>query len=120
MRFARFWKLPPPYGRRFPLRKKLSRASKISKISIPTPSRTMIKERVPTGETNHPTVVKAFDRICDAVASKSNVKLGAFARDARDGHAWTRKGASFVALASTLLIAQKFREVIDDLQSADR
>jgi hypothetical protein len=54
------------------------------------------------------------------VASKSNVKLGAFARDARDGHAWTRKGASFVALASTLLIAQKFREVIDDLQSADR
>jgi 4-hydroxy-2-oxoheptanedioate aldolase len=71
------------------------------------------------GETNHPIVVKAFDRICDPVASKPNVKLGAFARDAQDGYAWTRKGASFVALASTLLIAQKFREVVDDLQSAD-
>jgi len=30
----------------------------------------------------------------------------------------TGKGASFVALASTLLIAQKFREVVGDLQSA--
>jgi Xaa-Pro aminopeptidase len=33
----------------------------------------------------------------------------------RDAKAWTAKGASFVALASTLLIAQKFREVIAEL-----
>jgi 4-hydroxy-2-oxoheptanedioate aldolase len=69
------------------------------------------------GESTHPVVVEAFNWICSAVASKPNVKLGAFARDAKDGHAWIGKGASFVALASTLLIAQKFREVIDDLRS---
>lgn len=68
------------------------------------------------GESDHPTVVEAFNRICNAVTSKSNVKLGTFAPDAKDAHAWTAKGASFVALASTLLIAQKFREVITDLQ----
>ena len=50
-----------------------------------------------------------------AVASKPNVKLGSFGRDARDAKAWTAKGASFVALASTLLIAQKFREVVTEL-----
>jgi 2-keto-3-deoxy-L-rhamnonate aldolase RhmA len=71
------------------------------------------------GENDHPVVVEAFNRICRAVASKPNVKLGAFARDAKDAHAWTGKGASFIALASTLLIAQKFREVAADLQIAD-
>ena len=39
----------------------------------------------------------------------------AFGRDARDAKAWTAKGASFVALAATLLIAQKFREVVAEL-----
>jgi 4-hydroxy-2-oxoheptanedioate aldolase len=70
------------------------------------------------GEIDHPTVVEAFDRICRAVATKPNVKLGSFARDAQEARAWNAKGASFVALASTLLIAQKFREVVCDLQSA--
>src|SRR6476659_5202656 len=64
------------------------------------------------GESDHPTVVAAFDRICQAVASSPNVRLGSFGREARDAKAWTAKGASFVALASTLLIAQKFREVV--------
>ncbi len=68
------------------------------------------------GESDHPAVVEAFTRICSTVASKPNVKLGTFARDAKDANAWTAKGASFVALASTLLIAQKFREVVADLQ----
>lgn len=67
------------------------------------------------GESDHPIVVEAFNRICSAVASKPNVKLGSFGRDARDAKAWTAKGASFVALASTLLIAQKFREVVAEL-----
>jgi hypothetical protein len=56
----------------------------------------------------------AFDRICQAAPSP-NVKLGSFGRDAHDAKAWTAKGASFVALASTLLIAQKFREVAAEL-----
>ena len=67
------------------------------------------------GESDHPVVVEAFNRICSAVASKPNVKLGSFGRDARDAKVWTAKGASFVALASTLLIAQKFREVVAEL-----
>jgi 4-hydroxy-2-oxoheptanedioate aldolase len=67
------------------------------------------------GESDHPTVLAAFDRICRVVASKPNVKLGSFGRDARDAKAWTAKGASFVALAATLLIAQKFREVVAEL-----
>jgi 4-hydroxy-2-oxoheptanedioate aldolase len=67
------------------------------------------------GESDHPTVVATFDRICQAVASRPNVKLGSFGRDARDAKAWTAKGASFVALAATLLIAQKFREVVAEL-----
>ena len=67
------------------------------------------------GESDHPTVVAAFDRICHAVASKPNVKLGSFGRDARDAKAWTAKGASFVTLAATLLIAQKFRELAAEL-----
>jgi 4-hydroxy-2-oxoheptanedioate aldolase len=67
------------------------------------------------GESDHPTVVEAFTRICSTVTSKPDVKLGTFARDAKDAHTWTAKGASFVALASTLLIAQKFREVVADL-----
>lgn len=46
------------------------------------------------GESTHPVVVEAFNWICSAVASKPNVKLGAFARDAKDGHAWIGKGAS--------------------------
>jgi hypothetical protein len=50
-----------------------------------------------------------------SVASKPNLKLGSFGRDARDAKDWTTKGASFVALASTLLIAQKFREVVAEL-----
>src|SRR5260370_40392246 len=68
------------------------------------------------GEIDHPTVVEAFNRICRAVATKPNVKLGSFARDAQEARAWNAKGASFIALASTLLIAQKFREVVCDLQ----
>jgi 4-hydroxy-2-oxoheptanedioate aldolase len=68
------------------------------------------------GESEHPTVVAAFNRICNAVTSKPNVKLGTFARDAKDAQGWTARGASFVALASTLLIAQKFREVVAELQ----
>jgi hypothetical protein len=59
--------------------------------------------------------VAAFDRICQAVATEPNVKLGSFGRDAHDAKVWTAKGASFVALASTLLIAQKFREVVAEL-----
>ena len=43
------------------------------------------------------------------------IKLGSFGRDARDAEDWTAKGASFVALAATLLIAQKFREVVTEL-----
>ena len=46
-----------------------------------------------------------------------NVRLGSFGQDAHDAKAWTAKGASFVALASTLLIAQKFREVAAELSS---
>jgi 4-hydroxy-2-oxoheptanedioate aldolase len=69
------------------------------------------------GESDHPTVVAAFDRICQAVASSPKVRLGSFGRDAYDAKAWTAKGASFVALASTLLIAQKFREVVAELSS---
>ena len=68
------------------------------------------------GESEHPTVVAAFNRICNAVSSKPNVRLGTFARDAKDAQGWTAKGASFVALASTLLIAQKFREVVAELK----
>jgi hypothetical protein len=49
------------------------------------------------------------------VATEPNVKLGSFGRDAHDAKVWTAKGASFVALASTLLIAQKFREVVAEL-----
>jgi 4-hydroxy-2-oxoheptanedioate aldolase len=71
------------------------------------------------GESTHPVVLEAFNRICRAVSSRPNVKLGAFARDAKDAHSWTGKGASFLALASTVLIAEKFREVREDLQSAD-
>jgi len=69
------------------------------------------------GESDHPTVVEAFTRICETIASKPNVSLGTFARDARDANNWTAKGASFIALASTLLIAQKFREVVADLRA---
>ncbi len=69
------------------------------------------------GENDHPTVVDAFTRICSAVAWKPSVSLGTFARDAKDANVWTAKGASFIALASTLLIAQKFREVVADLQA---
>jgi 4-hydroxy-2-oxoheptanedioate aldolase len=54
------------------------------------------------GESDHPVVIEAFNRICSAVTSKPNAKLGTFALDAKDAHAWTAKGASFVALASTL------------------
>jgi hypothetical protein len=43
--------------------------------------------------------------------------LGTFARDAKGVNVWTAKGASFIALASTVRIAQKFREVIADLQA---
>ncbi len=68
------------------------------------------------GESEHPTVVEAFARICGIIASKPNVSLGTFARDAKDANNWTAKGASFIALASTLLIAQKFREVVADLR----
>jgi 4-hydroxy-2-oxoheptanedioate aldolase len=68
------------------------------------------------GENDHPTVVEAFDQICTAIGSKPNVKLGTFVRDAKEARAWADKGASFVAFASTLLIAQKFREVVTDLQ----
>src|ERR1700693_4860147 len=50
------------------------------------------------GESTHPVVVEAFNRICRAVASRPNVKLGAFARDAKDARSWTGKGASFLAL----------------------
>lgn len=67
------------------------------------------------GEINHPTVVAAFDRIRQAVASRPNIKLGSFGRDAGEAKGWETKGASFVALAATLLIAQKFREVAGEL-----
>ena|SRR5215469_3758123 len=70
------------------------------------------------GENDHPAVLEAFTRIRNAIHSKPNVKLGTFARDASDANQWTAKGASFVALASTLLIAQKFREIMADLQRA--
>jgi 4-hydroxy-2-oxoheptanedioate aldolase len=64
------------------------------------------------GENDHPAVIDAFARIHRAVDSKPHVKLGTFAKDANDANRWTNQGASFVALASTLLIAQKFREII--------
>jgi 4-hydroxy-2-oxoheptanedioate aldolase len=67
------------------------------------------------GESDHPTVVEASTRIYTAIATKPNVRLGTFARDPEDANAWTARGAAFVALSSTLLIAQKFREVIRDL-----
>src|ERR1700730_211428 len=70
------------------------------------------------GENDHPNVVEAFTRISDAVASKLNVRLGTFARDAKDANIWTSKGASLIALASTLLIAHKFREVAADLRAS--
>jgi 4-hydroxy-2-oxoheptanedioate aldolase len=63
------------------------------------------------GENDHPVVIEAFGRINKAVNSKPHVKLGTFARDANDAKRWTAQGASFVALASTVLIAQKFREI---------
>jgi 4-hydroxy-2-oxoheptanedioate aldolase len=68
------------------------------------------------GENDHPVVMEAFARIDSAVDSKPNVKLGTFARDASDANQWTARGASFVALASTILIAQKFREIMANLQ----
>jgi hypothetical protein len=52
----------------------------------------------------------------DALRAKPNVKLGTFARDASDGNQRTARGASFVAFASTILIAQKFREIMANLQ----
>ena len=68
------------------------------------------------GENDHPAVIQAFDRINQAVNSKPHVKLGTFARDANDAKQWTKQGASFVALASTILIADKFRELIAALR----
>jgi 4-hydroxy-2-oxoheptanedioate aldolase len=68
------------------------------------------------GENDHPAVIEAYRRINKAVKSKPHVKLGTFARDANDAAQWTDQGAAFVALASTLLIAQKFREVIAALR----
>jgi 4-hydroxy-2-oxoheptanedioate aldolase len=68
------------------------------------------------GENDHPTVMEAFARIYHAIAPKPNVKLGTFARDAEDAIAWTAKGASFVAMASTLLIAEKFRDTVAELR----
>jgi 2-keto-3-deoxy-L-rhamnonate aldolase RhmA len=68
------------------------------------------------GENDHPAVMEAFTRIHRAIDSKPDVKLGTFARDASDANQWTASGARFVALASTLLIAQKFREIMADLR----
>jgi 2-keto-3-deoxy-L-rhamnonate aldolase RhmA len=68
------------------------------------------------GENDHPAVIEAFERINKAVNSQPHVKLGTFARDAHDAKQWTDQGASFVALASTVLIAQKFREMMAALR----
>jgi 4-hydroxy-2-oxoheptanedioate aldolase len=68
------------------------------------------------GESDHPKVIDAFARIHSAVDSKPHVKLGTFARDAADANHWTKRGASFVALASTSLIAHKFREIMTALR----
>jgi 4-hydroxy-2-oxoheptanedioate aldolase len=67
------------------------------------------------GENDHPAVTEAFTQIRRAVDSKPRVKLGTFARDASDANHWINRGASFVTLASTVLIAQKFREIISEL-----
>ncbi len=69
------------------------------------------------GETSHPVVTAAFDRIRRAVASKPKVRLGSFARDGRDARAWVARGASFIALAATTLIAQKFRDTIAEIRA---
>jgi hypothetical protein len=68
------------------------------------------------GGLSHPVGCHTWRATGITIYLENDGRLGTFARDAKDAHAWTAKGASFVALASTALIAQKFREVVADLQ----
>jgi 4-hydroxy-2-oxoheptanedioate aldolase len=68
------------------------------------------------GDNDHPRVVEAIDQVRKAVAGHHKLGLAAFARDAADALSWHDRGASFIALTATTLIAQKFGEVTDQLR----
>jgi 4-hydroxy-2-oxoheptanedioate aldolase len=68
------------------------------------------------GESDHPAVVEAIERVINVAAARPKLGLAAFARDTSDAALWQKRGAKLIALASTLLIAQKFGEVINQFR----
>jgi 4-hydroxy-2-oxoheptanedioate aldolase len=69
------------------------------------------------GDLEHPAVADAIDRVVRSVTEAQSVSLGIFARDAGDAIYWEAKGARLILLGSTILIAQRFREVGQEIKN---
>jgi 4-hydroxy-2-oxoheptanedioate aldolase len=70
-----------------------------------------------TGETSHPLLVDAYDRIAEAVAD-SPAALGVLVADEDGARRWRDRGACYIAITIDALLARRARAFLEAVQVA--
>jgi 4-hydroxy-2-oxoheptanedioate aldolase len=70
------------------------------------------------GQTSHPVVAAAIDRIADNVTSSADCALCVIADSTEEAAAWVQRGARIILLNSTKLLADAFRGAVGSAREA--